>query len=214
MVEQAPEAGVYTLSLTKLLSCVMARTSHTSPFESEEQLVTLLATLKVERVEEADFEGRFLEEFHERVAREAVCCPARRHLLSHIVQLLDNFGRGRLAFGASALGLGVVAVAFSLYPAEKGAVDTAASVVVDRKLPLMQMPALSNDLPEYTSVRVIQDFAPADGNSIMITRAQNATIIQIPNAYTMPQRQAEPHGNFYRPVPAGSLPASSERYAF
>lgn len=214
MVEQAPEAGVYTLSLTKLLSCVMARTSHTPPFESEEQLVTLLATLKVERVEEADFEGRFLEEFHERVAREAVCCPARRHLLSHIVQLLDNFGRGRLAFGASALGLGVVAVAFSLYPAEKGAVDTAASVVVDRKLPLMQMPALSNDLPEYTSVRVIQDFAPADGNSIMITRAQNATIIQIPNAYTMPQRQAEPHGNFYRPVSAGSLPASSERYAF
>lgn len=192
----------------------MARTSHTSPFESEEQLVTLLATLKVERVEEADFEGRFLEEFHERVAREAVCCPARRHLFSHIAQLLDNFGRGRLAFGVSSLGLGIVAVAFALYPAEKGAVDTAASVAADRKLPLMQMPALSNDLPEYTSVRVIQDFAPADGNSIMITRAQNATIIQIPNAYTMPQRQAEPHGNFCRPVPAGSLPASSERYAF
>lgn len=192
----------------------MARTSHTSPFESEEQLVTLLATLKVERVEEADFEGRFLEEFHERVAREAVCCPARRHLFSHIAQLLDNFGRGRLAFGVSSLGLGIVAVAFALYPAEKGAVDTAASVAADRKLPLMQMPALSNDLPEYTSVRVIQDFAPADGNSIMITRAQNATIIQIPNAYTMPQRQAEPHGNFCRPVPTGSLPASSERYAF
>ncbi len=192
----------------------MARTPHSSPFNSEEQLVSLLATLKVERVEEADFEGRFLEEFHDRVARETVCCPARRHLLSHVVQLLDNFGRGRLALGVSTLGLGIVAVAFSLYPAENGAVDTVASVAADRKLPLMQMPALSNDLPEYTSVQVIQDAASIDGSSIMITRAQNATIIQIPDTYTMPQRQADSYGNFYRPVQTGSLPASSERYAF
>lgn len=192
----------------------MARTPHTSPFESEEQLVALLASLKVEQVEEADFEGRFLEEFHERVAREAVCCPARRHLFSHMAQQLCNFGRGRLAFGASALGLGVVAVAFSLYPAETGTVDTAASVVVDRKLPLMQMPALSNDLPEYTSVRVIQDSGAGDNNSIMITRGQHATIIQIPNTYTAQPRQVDIYGNSYRPAPAGSLPASSVRYAF
>lgn len=192
----------------------MSRTPHTSPFESEEQLVTLLASLKVERVEEADFEGRFLEEFHDRVAREAVCCPARRHLLSHVAQLLCNFGRGRLAFGASALGLGVVAVAFSLYPAETGTVDTAASVVADRKLPFMQMPALSNDLPEYTSVRVVQDSGAGDTNSIMITRGQHATIIQIPNAYNAQPRQVDTYGNTYRPLPAGSLPASSVRYAF
>ena len=216
LVEQFLSVFVYTLSLAKLLSCVMARTPHHSSFESEEQLVSLLAGLKVECVEEADFEGRFLAEFHERVAREAVCCSARRHLLSHVMQMLDNFGRGRLAVGASTLGLGAVAVAFVFYPVEKAAVDTAASVTVDRNVPFMQMPALSGDLPEYTTVRVIQEPASFDNNGIMITRGQHATIIQIPSLYApQQQRQADSAtGNIYRPVPAGSLPASSVRYAF
>lgn len=192
----------------------MSRTPHTSPFESEEQLVSLLSTLKVEQVEESDFEGRFLEEFHDRVARETVCCPARRHLFSHIAQLLDNIGRGRLVFGVSTLGLGVVAFAFTFFPAEKGAVDTAASVAVDRRMPLMQIPALSNDLPEYTTVRVIQEPAASDHSSIMITRAQHATIIQIPSTHTMQMRQADTYSNTSRQMPAGSLPASSVRYAF
>ena len=55
----------------------MAKLIHTPAPETEEQLVALLATLRVEPVEEADFESRFLSEFHDRVAREAVCCPAR-----------------------------------------------------------------------------------------------------------------------------------------
>ena len=108
---------------------------------SEEQLVALLATLRVEPVKEADFEGRFLCEFHERVAREAVCCPARRHLLAHLMQMLSNFGRGRLAFGASTLCLGVVAVGYAMYPAGQAGVGTAAATVaVDRNAAPLLIP--------------------------------------------------------------------------
>ena len=192
----------------------MARIPNPASFETEEHLLALLATLKVERVEEADFEGRFLADFHERVAREAVCCPARRHLLAHILQMLDNFGRGRLAFGASALGLGVVAVAFALYPAEQGVVETAASVGVDRNAPLMQFPALSNDLDACTTIRVIQEPAGLDAGNIMVTRGQHATIIQIPNTYAPAPRQSSPAGGASRPAATGTLPASSVRYAF
>ena len=106
----------------------MSDPAHTRISESEENLVALLATLKVEAVEEADFEGRFLCDFHDRVAREMVCCPARRRLLAHLLQMVDNFGRGRLAFGASALGLGVLAICFASYPAEQSAVGTTANV--------------------------------------------------------------------------------------
>ena len=188
-------------------------TNHRSSLpESEEQLVALLATLKVERVEEADFEGRFLAEFHDRVAREAVCCPARRHLLAHIMQMLDNFGRGRLAFGASAMGLGLVAVGFALYPAEQAGVETAATLSVDKYKTPLHLPALSNDLADCTTVRV-QNATP-ENTEIMVTRGQYATIIQIPNSYVPVQRPAEVYTPVERGAAPGTLPASSVRYAF
>ncbi len=180
--------------------------------ESEEQLVALLATLKVERVEEADFEGRFLAEFHERVAREAVCCPARRHLFAHIVQLMDNFGRGRLAFGASAMGISLVAVGFALYPTEQAGVDTAAALAVDKYKTPLQLPALSNDLADCTSVRVQQ--ATPENTEIMVTRGLHTTVIQIPHSYVPAQRSADSHHATERLYVPGALPSSSVRYAF
>lgn len=186
----------------------MTKPTHSRIPESEEQLVALLATLRVEPAEELDFEGRFLSEFHDRVAREAVCCPARRHLFAHLLQLLENFGRGRLAFGASALGLVSVAVGFAMYPAENAAAGTTAAVAkVDapQQAPLL-LPALSNDLAECTTIRVRTSDSPLDVAGVMITRGQHSTIIEVPNVHVAPAPQRT--GSY---VP---LPAPSVRYAF
>lgn len=172
--------------------------------------MALLATLKVDAVEEADFESRFLCEFHERVAREAVCCPARRHLLAHLMQMLDNFGRGRLAFGASALGLGVVAVCYSLYPAGNAGVETAASVVVERQMQPLLIPALSNDLDACTTIRVEPSRSTFEVGGVLVTRGQHSTVIEVPNNYAP---AATMQGNS-RPSAVPVLPSSAVRYAF
>lgn len=183
---------------------------------NEEELVALLATLRVEPVKEADFEARFLCEFHERVAREAVCCPARRHLLAHLLQMVDNFGRGRLAFGASALGLGAVALCFALYPAGQTAAGTAASVAVERQRTPLYMPALSNDLDACTTIRV----EPAQQSSlevggVLVTRNQHATIIEVPNGYAPAANHIEIYSTVApRQAAPAALPSSAVRYAF
>ncbi len=185
----------------------MNKPTHTSLPESEAQLVALLATLRVEPTEELDFESRFLSEFHERVAREAVCCPARRHLLSHLLQMVENLGRGRLAFGASATGLALVAVCFAMYPADKSVVGTAATVAkVESQSAPLQIPALSNDLADCTSIRVQTSNSPLDVHGVTITRGQYSTIIEVPNVYVAP---ASPRSGGYV-----SLPSPSVRYAF
>ena len=92
IVEQICLNLVYTIT-PRTVSCDMSRNIHTQGPDSEEQLVAMLATLRVTATEEADFESRFLCEFHERVAREAVCCPARRHLFAHLLQMMDNLGQ-------------------------------------------------------------------------------------------------------------------------
>lgn len=183
----------------------MAKLIHTPAPETEEQLVALLATLRVEPVEEADFESRFLSEFHDRVAREAVCCPARRHLFSHLVQLVHNFGRGRLAFGASAMGLGLVAVCFALYPAEQTGIETTTATAVERHAAPLLLPALSDDLADCTTVRVRPNGTILEIGGVTVIRGQDSTVIEVPNTQIVnPQRQ----GNFI------SLPATSVRYAF
>ena len=165
----------------------MPRTSHTPVADTEEQLVALLATLRVTTTEEADFEGRFLSEFHDRVARETVCCPARRRLFAHLMQLIDNFGRGRLAFGAS------------------GA-ETSASVVAELQKSPLVLPVLSNDLAECTTIRVEPGQSAFEVGGVTVRRGQHSTVIEVPNTtvISVPQRQ----GNFI------SLPAPSVRYAF
>lgn len=173
---------------------------------SEDQLVAMLTMLRVEPAKEADFEGRFLCEFHERVAREAVCCPARRHLFAHLMQMLSNFGRGRLAFGASSLCLGVIAVGYAMYPAGKAGVETAATVAVERNAAPLLIPALSNDLAECTTIRVEPARSTFEVGGVTITRGQYSTVIEVPNEY-LPASQSRQGGYI-------SLPASSVRYAF
>lgn len=77
-----------------------------------EELVVLLRTLRVEATSETYFEERFLYEFHERLAHEAVSRPARVLLWEHLLQALTNFGRRRLIWGASSAGLGALCLGF------------------------------------------------------------------------------------------------------
>ncbi len=86
---------------------------------TETELIALLASLKRESAPEADFESRFVLELRERLARESVCCPARRLLWDHLLQMLANFGPRKLAYGVSTLGLGVLAVGFFALPEEQ-----------------------------------------------------------------------------------------------
>ncbi len=124
---------------------------------SEAELVGLLASLKVDPAPEADFEGRFLLELRDRLARESVCCPARRLLWAHIVQAFANFGPRKLAYGASTLGLGALAVGFFALPDE----PAAAGVAVVRK-PLSRLesslsslrPSNATDTAACTTIRI------------------------------------------------------------
>jgi hypothetical protein len=60
--------------------------------EEEEKIIKLLSSLRVEPAPEADFEGRFLAEFKNRMARDSVIKPARALLWEHIRQFIDNVG--------------------------------------------------------------------------------------------------------------------------
>lgn len=94
---------------------------------SETELVALMASLRLEATPEANFEERFLYDFHERVAREAVCRPARKLLWEHIRQFLSNFGGRKLAYGASTLGAGAIALGLYSIPEERGISKVAAA---------------------------------------------------------------------------------------
>ncbi len=94
---------------------------------SESELVGLLASLKVEPAPETDFESRFIYDLRDRLARESVCCSARRLLWDHIVQMLANFGPRKLAYSASTLGLGALAVGFFGLQGEPAATGVAAA---------------------------------------------------------------------------------------
>ncbi len=125
---------------------------------SESELVGLLASLKVEPAPETDFEGRFLYDLRDRLARESVCCPARRLLWDHIVQMLSNFGVRKLAYCTSTLGLGVLAVGFFAFPGE----EPAAVAVKKAKNPLSRLesslhalrPNCGHDTEACTTIRI------------------------------------------------------------
>lgn len=203
---------VYTLSSLppEPLFCNMDKQPHFSSSVSEEQIVALLSTLRVEQTPEADFEARFLEEFHERVAREAVCCPARRHLLAHLLQLLDNVGRGRFAFGASAFGFGALALCYALFPGAQSGVETAAAVAPGKNEAPLLIPALSHDLADCTSIRVEPVQSVFEVGGVTITRGANTTVIEVPHSYVPAQRGSEAGKAANRVL----LPSSAVRYAF
>ncbi len=124
---------------------------------SESELIGMLASLKVAPAPETDFEGRFLYDLRERLARESVCCSARRLLWTHIVQMVANFGSRKLAYGASTLGLGALAVGFFALPEE-----TAASGVAAVKSPLSRLehslstlrPNSGNEAEACTTIKI------------------------------------------------------------
>lgn len=192
----------------------MNKSPHQQTPVTEEQLLALLATLRVEQTPEADFEGRFLSEFHERVAREAVCCPARRHLLAHVLQMLENIGRGRFAFGASALGIGLVALCFAMLPSDRTGMETTATVAQEKVAAPLMLPALSNDLVEYTTVRVLPGHSVFEVGGVTVTKGEHATIIEVPHNYIAPGRSNDVFRKGGRSALPASLPSSSVRYAF
>lgn len=83
---------------------------------SEEDIIALLGSLKKEPTPEADFEERFLCDFHELIAREAVCTPARTRVWEHLVQLFTGSRRRKWAYGASTLSVGALALGFFAIP--------------------------------------------------------------------------------------------------
>ena len=76
--------------------------------EDSQQLTELLRTLLLEAAPEAHFEERFLYDFRERIAREAVCRPLRSILWVHLLMALDSWGGRKLAFGISTFSMGVL----------------------------------------------------------------------------------------------------------
>ncbi len=101
---------------------------------SETDLVALLTSLRKEATPEAHFEERFLYDFHERIAREAVCRPARTLLWEHIRQFLSNLWGRKLAYSASTLGAGMIALGIYSLQNNQDVLANKASLVGDSAL--------------------------------------------------------------------------------
>ena len=124
--------------------------------DQEARLLAILATMKVQATPEADFEERFLYHFHERVTQEIVCTPAHRRALDHVLQLLQNFGVRKIAYGSSALGIGALALGFFSIPEtqENGIASTHKPNRFETSLASLA-PSLRSDMDSCTCVRVI-----------------------------------------------------------
>lgn len=73
-----------------------------------EELIVLLRSLRIEATPEAHFEERFIYDFRERLAQEAVRRTARSLMWEHLLHLLDNLGGRRLAWSLSSFGVGAL----------------------------------------------------------------------------------------------------------
>lgn len=82
--------------------------SHTRQEAEHEELIVLLRSLRIEATPEAHFEERFICDFRERLAREAVSRSARSLMWEHMLHLLDNLGGRRLAWSLSSFGVGAL----------------------------------------------------------------------------------------------------------
>ncbi|MGN0820276.1 MAG: hypothetical protein ACI4OX_00635 [Akkermansia sp.] len=123
---------------------------------TEEDIIALLATLKQEPTPEANFEERFLCDFHDMVAREVVCTPARHRVWQHLLQLFTGMGRRKLAFGASTLSVGALALGVFAIP---GADDEAATLPKSSIQPgfsIFSPSSASRSTRPYTSVQTIK----------------------------------------------------------
>lgn len=96
----------------------MSKKETTGTSLSEDDIVNLLATLRVDPQPEANFEDRFLHDFRDRVARYAVTRPARKVLWEHILLRLTGMGKLKWACGATTLGLGALVAGFFSWPSD------------------------------------------------------------------------------------------------
>ncbi|MBQ8516302.1 MAG: hypothetical protein IJ498_01840 [Akkermansia sp.] len=124
--------------------------------KGEAQLLMLLASLKVEATPEANFEERFLYDFHERVARETVCCPAHQRVWEHLMQILHNFGKRKLVFGASTLGVGALTMGYMIVPSSTDDSTNPRVLVAKRFDDAVSslVPGLTKDCGACTSIRI------------------------------------------------------------
>jgi len=102
--------------------------------EEEAELVHLLSSLRMEATPEASFEERFLYDLREKVAREAVCRPARLLLWEHLMQLFTNLGSRKIACGASTLGLGALAIGLFSWQDSVPSVSVAGAAAIPSRL--------------------------------------------------------------------------------
>lgn len=133
--------------------------SRTKVTIGEAQLLSLLASLKAEETPEANFEERFLYDFRNRVVLDTVCSPAHLRAWEHILQYLTNFGKKRLLFGASTLGVGVLTMGMMIVPSTDD--ETDARVLVAKRFDdtvSSLVPGLSRDCDGCTSIRIGSDF--------------------------------------------------------
>ena len=160
-----------------------SRAEQATAADAETRLVAVLASLRVSQTPEVGFEERFLYDFHERIARETVCCPARHRLFEHLLQMLENFGRRRLAYGASTLGVGVLAVGgYMAIPSQE--VSGKSSAVMSRfdSGVAAMAPALSRDLDGCINIRVETNADPLDKEAVLVVREPRLPVMY--NAYT------------------------------
>ncbi len=156
--------------------------SRTKDTIAEAQLLSLLASLKVEETPEADFEERFLYDFHNRVVRETVCCPAHLRAWEHVLQYLTNFGKKRILFGASTLGVGVLAMGMMIVPSTDDSAD--ARVLVAKRFDdtvSSLVPGLARDCDGCTSIRIRNDFDAENRSGLLSTAGlgRNETLSDI-----------------------------------
>ena len=153
--------------------------SHKSDHVDEVQLLALLATLKAEATPEANFEERFLYDFHDRIVRETVCCPAHRRVWEHLLQILTNFGKKRLVWGASTLGVGVLAMGIMIDPSSDDISDARVQVAkrFDDTVSSL-VPGLSRDCDGCTSVWVRGD--SDEGQSAVLSASRVQRLMDFP----------------------------------
>ena len=156
--------------------------------ESEARLLALLATLKQEVTPEAGFEDRFLYDFHERVARETVCCPAHKRFIEHLMQFLGNFGMRRWAYGASTLSVCALAVGYFTYPEDVPAPVARVQAKVSNHLECSLAnltPGLARDYNGCTYVSIEKAPLAYDKDNVLVLQDSDSGVSrEINNHYT------------------------------
>lgn len=170
--------------------------SHKSDNVGEAQLLALLATLKAEATPEANFEERFLYDFHDRIVRETVCCPAHRRVWEHLLQILTNFGKKRLVWGASTLGVGALAMGIMIVPSSDDDISDARVQVAKRFDDTVSslVPGLSRDCDGCTSVWVRSE---ADDGRTDVLRSSRVQCLMDYSSDDMLYTTSENTGGFF-----------------